>query len=447
MTSVKQSHVLVVPSPAQGHVTPLVKLAHQIVDHGIKVTFVNIESAHKKFVTALRDTYVERQGMRFAPIPDGLGSKDPQRDVLEVHEIIQNVPHPFKEFIEKINGLEEDVKVDFVIADLSANWALEVAAEMGIKRAGVCVTGPASLALALQIPKLIEDGIIDIHGISLKDKSICLSDNIPIWHSDEFMWSFPSNPTTQKICFEHASRISQTTKLCDWILCNTCYETDPSACDLVPNILTIGPLLASNDHSHSSGSMRLEDSTCISWLDNQPAGSVVYVAFGSAVVLSHEQFEELEHCLASLGKPFLWVVPWKIANESVSKSGKVVQWAPQEKVLAHPSTACFVSHCGWNSTLEGLSNGVPFLCWPNFVDQFHNQKYICDVWKIGLRLDSDKSGVFSWCEIKGKIEKLLTDDGIKGNTLKFKEIVRGSLANHGSSSRNLEYFIEHLKAD
>ncbi|MFS7964553.1 putative 7-deoxyloganetin glucosyltransferase [Helianthus anomalus] len=53
-----------------------------------------------------------------------------------------------------------------------------------------------------------------------------------------------------------------------------------------------------------------------------------------------------------------------------------MSWAPQQKVLSHPSIACFMSHCGWNSALEGVTNRVPFLCLPYFADQFHNTTYI-----------------------------------------------------------------------
>ena len=75
-------------------------------------------------------------------------------------------------------------------------------------------------------------------------------------------------------------------------------------------------------------------------------------------------------------------------------------------MLAHPSTACFLSHCGWNSTLEGISMGVPFLCWPYFTDQFQNKSYIGDVWKIGLWLNPDENGIITSYEINVKIKNI-----------------------------------------
>ncbi|KAK7855635.1 udp-glycosyltransferase 83a1 [Quercus suber] len=246
-------------------------------------------------------------------------------------------------------------------------------------------------------------------------------------------------------------------RLCNWLLCNSFYELDSPACNLIPGIIPVGPLLLGNQLGSHAGSFLPQDSTCLSWLDKQAVGSVIYVAFGSIATFSQQQFDELTLGLELISQPFLWVVRsdvigglnsefWDGFRTRIVDWGKIVEWAPQEKVLAHPSIACFLSHCGWNSTLEGISMGVPFLCWPYHGDQFHNKSYICDVWKIGLGLNPDENGwLITRHEIKTKIETLLSDDGIKINALKLKEIAKKSVTDGGSSFKNFKSFIEQIK--
>ena len=240
-----------------------------------------------------------------------------------------------------------------------------------------------------------------------------------------------------------------------WILCNSAYELDSYACELFPNILPIGPLLLPCNHlsRYAAGNFWPEDSTCISWLDQQPVGSVIYVAFGSIAILTQRQFNELALGLELVGRPLLWVVrsDGSVAEfpdgfiKRVAEQGKIVSWAPQEEVLAHLSVACFISHCGWNSTMDGLAMGIPFLCWPNFGDQFLNEGYICDRWKVGLGLNPDENGFMSRHEIKEKIEKLVSDDGIKANAEKPKEMARNRVIEGGSFYNNFITFIEIIK--
>ncbi|KAL0442117.1 UNVERIFIED_CONTAM: UDP-glycosyltransferase 83A1 [Sesamum radiatum] len=287
---------------------------------------------------------------------------------------------------------------------------------------------------------------------------LSLSDGIPPWRKDELAWSFPIDLKTQKILFEVALISGKPCNQVKWLLCNTSYELESSTCDLNPKLLPIGPLLnTSNCKSTSNFSIFLcEDTSCLSWLNEKPVTSVVYVSFGSSTVFSQNQVDELALGLELSGRPFLWVVRRDLANgcqveyptgfmERVAGIGKIIEWAPQEKVLSHPSIACFLSHCGWNSILEGLSRGVPFLCWPYFADQFYNQKYICDKWKIGLRIDVDENGIRTRNEIKMKIEMLLSNDDLKANTVKLKKMVEESVDQGGTSFQNFGNFIDHLK--
>ena len=95
--------------------------------------------------------------------------------------------------------------------------------------------------------------------------------------------------------------------------------------------------------------------------------------------------------------------------------------------------------------MDGIGMGVPFLCWPYVVDQFHNQSYICDKWKVGLGLNPDENGFISRHEIKKKIEMLVSDDVIKANAEKLKEMTRKSVSEGGSSYKNFQTFVEVMK--
>ncbi|GLU10967.1 hypothetical protein SLE2022_277410 [Rubroshorea leprosula] len=95
--------------------------------------------------------------------------------------------------------------------------------------------------------------------------------------------------------------------------------------------------------------------------------------------------------------------------------------------------------------MVGVSNGVPFHHWPYFVDQFMNEVYICEIWKVGLKLEKDESGIIRQEEIETKMEKLLGDENLKAKALELKEKIRTSVKEGGSSSKILKSFIEWVK--
>ncbi|KAI3454739.1 hypothetical protein Pfo_011402 [Paulownia fortunei] len=436
----KKPHVLAVPFPAQGHVTPLMKLSRLIASLGIKVTFVNTEYIHEKILaSALSDQQEdseENNNIVLTSIPDRLAPEDDRNDGFKLLGGLKStMASALTDLIEKINCSNSDEKISCIIADITVGWILEIAEEMAAEPVGFTLAAAASLAVILHIPKLIEQGNLDIYGSVMGCDTISLSDNIPPWRKNELSWSFPIDLKTQKNFFE--------------------------SCDLNPKLLPVGPLLNTNNSksaANSSSSFRPEDTSCLSWLNEKPVASVIYVSFGSLAVFSQHQLDELALGLELSGRPFLWVVRSDLANCSRAEYpkgflervlagglGKIVEWAPQEKVLSHPCVACFLSHCGWNSTVEGLSRGVPFLCWPYFADQFHNQNYICQKWKTGLRIDPDQNGVRTRHEIKTKIQMLFSDDNLKTNALIVKAMAAKSVDQWGSSSKNFQRFIDHLK--
>ncbi|KAH7532719.1 UDP-glycosyltransferase 83A1 [Ziziphus jujuba] len=457
-------HVLVIPFPAQGHVNPLMLFSHKLALQGFKVSFLNTDFNHERVLSAIAlsdsgKSFIGSQNISLVSIPDGLGPEDDRTDMALLCEAILNtMPAKLEELLTNFNALsdgDDEKKITCVIADGNMGWAMEVARKMRIGGAVFWPAAAATFVMVLNIQRMIDQGIIDSNGFQTnKKQTLHLSQGFPAMDASNFPWSCIGDSTSQKIIFHYIKRFAEASKLADWWLCNTVYDVEPAAISLYPRILPIGPLLASQSLGELGAQFWAEDHSCLTWLDKQQPSSVIYVSFGSLTIHDETQFNELALGLELTGRPFLWVVrPGMIKsprnsnpNRFLKSRGKIVSWVPQQKVLSHPAIACFVSHCGWNSTLEGLSNGLPFLCWPYFADQFFNMSYICDIWKVGLEFERNENGIISSQEVKKKVEQVLGDENIRKRSLQLKELAMKNIAEDGQSSKNLNDFIKWLKA-
>ncbi|KAI3835076.1 hypothetical protein MKX03_016762 [Papaver bracteatum] len=442
-------HALVIPFPAQGHVIPLMKFSHCLADHDFKITVVNTEFNHERVMASLPKNGNKENQLRLVSIPDGMEPGDDRNHFPKLCDsMCSKMPAYLKELIGDINECS-DSKITCIIADENMGWVVPVAKKMGIL---VALFWPAAVALILHIPKLIESGILDSDGVPIEKQILRLSPTMIPMTTDHLVWSCIGDKDSQRSMFRYINSNNEASKDADWWLCNSFHELEPPAYPLNPNLLSVGPLLARNQ---LTGNFWTEDITCLNWLDRQPAKSVVYVAFGSFTVFDKQQFHEVALGLENTGQPFLWVVRPDLTEgstndhphefqERVASKGRMVGWAPQQKVLDHPSIACFVTHCGWNSAIEGITVGVPFICWPYFADQFLNQSYICDVWQVGMRLNKN-DGIVSKGEIKDKVNALLADETIRTKTSNLREIANNSVSKGGASTKNFNDFIESVK--
>lgn len=94
-----------------------------------------------------------------------------------------------------------------------------------------------------------------------------------------------------------------------------------------------------------------------------------------------------------------------MSGMAVIDQGKVVSWAPQLQVLKHKAVGLYLTHCGWNSTMEAIQCQKPLLCYPVAGDQFVNCKYIVKVWKFGVKISG-----FGEKDVEEGLKKV-TDDG------------------------------------
>uniref|UniRef100_A0A0E0P1I8 Glycosyltransferase n=1 Tax=Oryza rufipogon TaxID=4529 RepID=A0A0E0P1I8_ORYRU len=466
-----ESHVLALPFPAQGHVIPLMELAHCLVEHGVKVTFVNTEVNHGRILGALDDASHggELGGVDMVSISDGLGHGDDRSDLGRLTEsLLLAMPSELEKLVGRINASASAAggggrEVTWMVADVNMAWAFPVAKKLGLRVAGFCPSSAAMFVTRIRIPELVRDGVLDESGMPRWRGAFRLAPAMPPVDTAEFSWNRAGDPRGQPAIFRLILRNNAATHLAEAIACNSFEELESGAfaVDVPGRVLPVGPLASGGK---PVGGFWPEDASCAAWLDAQPAGSVVYVAFGSIAALGAAQLAELAEGLALTSRPFLWVVRPGTASERcldglrrrAAPRGRVVGWCPQRRVLAHASTACFVSHCGWNSVVEGVSNGVPFLCWPYFADQFLNQSYICDVWRTGLRMaapapatapaDEASARLVARQLIRRKVEELIGDQETKARAIVLQDAASLAVGDGGSSRRNLTRFLDLIRS-
>jgi UDP-glucoronosyl and UDP-glucosyl transferase len=159
----------------------------------------------------------------------------------------------------------------------------------------------------------------------------------------------------------------------------------------------IGPVSSSYNNSGDKAIRRggEGDAACLKWLDDKEDGSVVFVSFGSQCYFKSKQLRELAIGLEDSKKNFLWIVRGDNLEEwmpdgwedRIAGRGLVVKgWGPQVSILAHPATGAFMTHCGWNSVLEGVTAGKPMLTWPFYAEQFINERLLVEVIGCAVRV-------------------------------------------------------------
>ncbi|BFI43263.1 protein MpUGT37 [Marchantia polymorpha subsp. ruderalis] len=230
----------------------------------------------------------------------------------------------------------------------------------------------------------------------------------------------------------------------------------------VPKLYTIGPMLQLPGFGAQYTTSIPENDSCLQWLDMQAEKSVLYISFGTLGNLNWEEMRELAHGLEASGVAFLWILKVSSPAEAITlltpgfldrtrHRGFIhIGWAPQTRILSHWAVGGFISHCGWNSIMESISNGVPIISWPVFVDQPMNARFISDVAKVGVPVMEDfnhKKTIVSRTCVEKAIRTLMfekTGTELRYNAVKLKEVLTASVAEGGSSHANLRKFLQEI---
>ncbi|KAI3927253.1 hypothetical protein MKX01_036615 [Papaver californicum] len=417
------SHVLVVPFPISASKNLKVTLFTTLfITESIKV------EAKPLVIESCYDTHRSNLSISSAGGKKESGNGVHPTDIFEVAGL-KHLP----EIIEKYSKSEYPVKC--LLFDSICPWVLDISKKFGLIAAAFYTQSCSVNAIYYNIQK----GMISIPIEGVTVLAPCLP--LPETHEiPSHVYDIDSRPTSLILCLKQFSYVDEI----EWHFFNTFDKLENEvmnwmALQSTTKMMAIGPTIPSmyldnrveRDKDYGLHLYTSDTNACNNWLASKEASSVVYVSFGSLASMGEDQMEEIAWGLRNCNYHFLWVVrsseesklPSKFIEETTGK-GLVVSWCQQTVVLAHEAVGCFVTHCGWNSTLEGMCLGVPMVAMQQKVDQ------------------EDK--------LEECIKEVMGGDRreeMKRNAVMWKKLAKDAVDIGGSSDKNIEEFVAKISEE
>ncbi|KAL5705633.1 hypothetical protein ACHQM5_023912 [Ranunculus cassubicifolius] len=471
-------HIFFFPLMAQGHSIPMTDIARLFAARGIKSTIISTPLNAHLFADSLhRDKKAGLDiGILTIPFPAveaGLPEGCESMNMVSTPEMIFCFIKANNLLQEPFEKLLEEHRPDCIVADMMFTWATDTANKYGIPRLVFTGTSNFSISVFENIRQYAPQDKVEsdteafvIPG--LPDKIEFTKSQLPHrGRTDE------ENPFT-----EMRNKMREAEEKSFGTVVNSFHELEPEYAEYYTKVLgrrawNVGPVSLCNRSSSSKADRgkksSISESQCLSWLDSKKPSSVIYVSFGSMSRFGAAQLHEIAMGLEASEIPFIWVVrtPENSEKEQVLPEGfeermqgkglVIREWAPQVLILDHPSVGGFMTHCGWNSTLEGISAGLPLITWPVFAEQFNNEKLITQVLKTGI-----PAGIATWNAWFETKEVSVTNDRIKEVVIQlmgdeeeakdmrirakhFGEMAKKAVEEDGSSYKDLSALIEKLQ--
>ncbi|KAK1259400.1 Anthocyanidin 3-O-glucoside 5-O-glucosyltransferase 1 [Acorus gramineus] len=452
-------HFLVVAFPAQGHINPALQLAKRLARSTLSpITFATTPSILRRL-----NHHSHHPLISFAPISDGTedGFNPSTGDLKHYFAQLRHLgSESLTELLRSLSDSGRPVKC--VVYNFLLPWTADVARDLGVPSVLFWVQPATVFRVYYQYfhdyKPLIDSKkgepkfTIDFPGLP----------RLAIADLPSFFQASSKDDTLALPILEELFQILDREEGKVRVLVNTFDALEVDTLGPVGSIelCGIGPMVPSayvdgedvsdtgfgGDIFSGGGSSGYKE-----WLDSKAERSVVYVSFGTTVTLQKRLVEEVLKGLKKSGRPFMWVLRNAKGGEEVASDvgggeGMVVEWCNQMEVLSHPSIGCFVSHCGWNSTVESLVSGVPMVGMPQWSDQATNAKMVEDWWGMGVRARAEggeEGGVVA-AEIVRCLEVVMGGEEMRDNARRWREAAREAVRENGTSDRNMREFVERI---
>ncbi|OMO89614.1 UDP-glucuronosyl/UDP-glucosyltransferase [Corchorus capsularis] len=478
-TQIDQPHFVLFPFMAQGHMTPMIDIARLLAQQGVIITIVTTPRNAARFKTILDRAVESGLSIRLVEFPfpsveSGLPEGCENFDMLPSLSLALN-------FFQAANMLEKPVQKLFeeltprpncIISDVILHYTLNIANQFQIPRivfAGCCCFLYVCLHNFVN-SKILEQITSDSEYYTLPN----MPDKVEFTKSQLGAAMYGNLD-------DFSLKMKQTEEASYGVIINTFEEMEPEYVKEYRKIRgnrvwCVGPASLCNkddlDKAERGNKASVEGYQCLRWLDSQKPGSVIYACLGSQSHVIPSQSIELGLGLEASNRPFIWVIRGSDSSNQVEKwitedgfeertkgRGFLIRgWAPQVLILSHPAIGGFLTHCGWNSTLEGISAGLPLITWPLFADQFANEKLAVQILKIGVKVgveepvrwgEEEQIGVLVKKKDVQEAIRSLMDGGEEGEerrkrTKKLGEMAKKAVEMGGSSYLNITQLIQDL---
>ncbi|CAN0846401.1 Scopoletin glucosyltransferase [Linum grandiflorum] len=471
-TACKPFNIFFFPYMAHGHTIPMLDIANLFASRGHIATIVTTPLNAPSIRSAIRklgSVHIGIKVIKFpTPVEEGaeLPSGCENTDFITSRKMGPKwIPKFFKAttFLRpELESLLQESQPDCLVADAFFPWATASAAKFGIPR--LVFHGMGFFALSV----LASLATNEPHRKVESDSEPFLVPELP----DEVFLTRRQLPEAEREEDEFLVKFFRDAKESEWksfgVVFNSFYELEPTYVEhyrkkLGRKAWHIGPLSLSRQAKRGNEDS-IEEHNCLKWLDWKEPDSVIYICFGSMANFEGSQLKEIAMALESCGQNFIWIVrkndddneDWLPAGfeERMEGRGLIIRgWAPQVLILQHEAIGGFLTHCGWNSTLEGVTAGVPMVTWPVSAEQFLNEKMVTDVVKIGVRVGVNQGAIYGGivrCDaIEKAVKRLMVED--EGEEMRRRVKMLGKAAAEaveegGSSWKDLDDLIRELQS-
>ncbi|XP_059651121.1 anthocyanidin 3-O-glucosyltransferase 2-like [Cornus florida] len=463
----KTAELVFIPSPGVGHLASALEMANLLIrrDERLFITVIIMKAPFETKTSIYTQSKSEDSRLRFVELPHHESISDStSKSGVHFHTALIETN---KTRVRDVAARIKTTRLAGFVVDMFCTGMIDVADELGVPTYVYFTSSAGFLGLVFHLQSIHDHQNEDI--TQFKDSDIELS--VP-----SFVNSVPTKvmPSVVLNSQEGASMFlarARCFRRAKGIIVNTFMELEPHAVKSLsdsktPPVYPVGPVLNLDSDEGSQ-----QSDAIMRWLDDQPPSSVVFLCFGRMGSFDKEQAKEIADALERSGYRFLWSlrqpppkgkmelakeydnpeeVPPEGFWERTAGMGKVIGWAPQMAVLSHPAVGGFVSHCGWNSTLESVWCGVPMAARPLYAEQQMNAFEMVKELGLAVEIKMDYSKDLNQVpltaeEIESGIRKVMTDDGeITKKVNDMKEKSREAMTEGGSSYISLGRLIKDL---